>query len=324
MYDLSKILFVKHINIIMGQIMRGKEEFLQKYKISAEQFKAAEISWETLERIHDDFSSPERQEEYQEIAKKLSKEIFEKPQNIGLHSVFWRIKDSEHLIAKIIRKRSDNYSKYKNIDESNYWKIVRDLVGFRGLTAFKDEWCLVDKYINGKFCNDQRWYIPEDDYTKFDRRGQYLAEPTKAFIREGDNKESYVSRLGSENIIIRKNYRSVHYILKYHGKCVEFQVRTLFEEALAEMDHRVRYPNYISNEKLNHFSGMLNQLVGLADELGAYYMELLKEIEKNSEAKQPEKVMELSAGREPYGTEPLKEEKKTDTPKDCLDNILRR
>lgn len=304
--------------------MREREDFLHEYRITEDQFKAADISWDMLIRIYEDYSSNERQKKYKQIAKEVSDEIFANPKAVGLHYVYSRIKDPEHLIAKIIRKRTENYYKYKDLDVSNYWKIVRDLIGVRGLIIFKDEWCTVDQYINKKFTNNREWYIPKDNYKKYDSgEGNYLAEPTKAFIREGDDKELYVKRLGSENIISKQNYRSIHYILKYHGVCVEFQVRTLFEEALAEMDHKVRYPIYRSNEKLNRFSGMMNQLVGLADDLGAFYMEL-KETEENSAEERCKDSKEDLGGYAPRDTQLLNREGKKDTPEDCLDNILRR
>ena len=74
--------------------------------------------------------------------------------------------------------------------------------------------------------------------------GSFFAEPPTAHIREGDNKALYLELLGSENIVSKQNYRSVHYVIRYHGVFVELQVRTLFEEAFAEMDHKIRSVSY--------------------------------------------------------------------------------
>lgn len=35
----------------------------------------------------------------------------------GIHSIRTRVKDAEHLIVKIIRKRQENYKKYRTLDK---------------------------------------------------------------------------------------------------------------------------------------------------------------------------------------------------------------
>lgn len=50
----------------------------------------------------------------------MVKELFRDPRKLSLHLYYWRVKNPEHLIAKIIRKRTDNYIKYKNLNEENY------------------------------------------------------------------------------------------------------------------------------------------------------------------------------------------------------------
>lgn len=54
-----------------------------------------------------------------------------------VHSVRWRIKQPEHLMAKIIRKRNNGAEKYNKISVDNYQKIVTDLIGIRVLHLFK-------------------------------------------------------------------------------------------------------------------------------------------------------------------------------------------
>lgn len=298
--------------------MKTKEEFLQRYKIPEDDFKAADISWETLTKIYDDYKK--RKERYLAAGRRLSETVFGDPKVLGVHFIYWRAKEPEHLIAKIIRKKKDNYTKYKDIDENNYWKIVRDLVGFRGLMTFKEDWPQVHNKILSRFEDNRELYIPEDDYTKYDKKeGMYLAEPARAHIRDGDHKELYVKYLGSENIVSKQNYRSVHYVLKCDDLCVELQLRTLFEEALGEMDHAVRYPEYATDMKLNKYAGLMNHLVGLADELGSFYLELSKE----RKGTKPEEEAKVERSR----VSCLKRRKRPDiqtmeTPADCLNNIL--
>ena len=299
--------------------MKTKEDFLLTYKIQEEDFKAADISWETLTKIHDDYKD-KREKDYCDAGKRLSQTVFPNPKALGMHFIYWRVKEPDHLIAKIIRKRKDNYTKYKDIDENNYWKIVRDLIGFRGLMTFKDDWPQIHGRILSNFEDNRDLYIPEDDYTKYDRkRGQYLAEPVRAHIRDGDNKELYMKYLGSENIISKQNYRSVHYVLKCDDICVELQLRTLFEEALGEMDHAVRYPEYATDIKLNRYAGLMNHLVGLADELGSFYLELSNE--RKGTAPEEESQVERSEESFLAGGKPP-DIQKMETPVDCLNNIL--
>ncbi|RHQ45185.1 hypothetical protein DWY47_12900 [Ruminococcus sp. AF25-23LB] len=42
----------------------------------------------------------------------------------GIHSIRTRVKDAEHLIVKIIRKRQENYKKYRTLDKDNYEKFL--------------------------------------------------------------------------------------------------------------------------------------------------------------------------------------------------------
>lgn len=302
--------------------MKEKDEIFKEYRISEALFERADISWETLTKIYEDYEQ-ERYIIYQETGKNLAAELFQDPKEWGLHSLYWRVKEPEHLIAKIIRKRTENYNKYRNINEENYWKIVRDLVGFRGLMVFKEDWAFVHDKILSKFSNAPRCYISDNDYTQFDKvPNNYLAEPVKAHIREGDNSAIYEQYLGSPNILRKQNYRSVHYILKYENVCVELQLRTLFEDALSEMDHKIRYPLYATDEKLNRYAGIMNQLVGVVDEFGSYYREL-------HEGKQPvekenkivlgieQKLKLLSAGQE------ASEAPCMETPAACLDYIIK-
>ncbi len=39
----------------------------------------------------------------------------------------------------------------------------------------------------------------------------------------------------------------------------------------------MRYPEYATDIKLNRYAGLMNHLVGLADELGSFYLELSNE-----------------------------------------------
>ncbi|MDH4033054.1 MAG: hypothetical protein OEV80_04560, partial [candidate division Zixibacteria bacterium] len=72
-------------------------------------------------------------------------------------------------------------------------------------------------------------------------------------------------------------YRSVHYLVNQPmGKSnyqVEIQVRTLFEEAWAECDHAIRYPELADHDLLSEFMGKMALFAGLSDELSGLALE---------------------------------------------------
>ncbi|MGL5902475.1 MAG: RelA/SpoT domain-containing protein, partial [Cetobacterium sp.] len=225
-----------------------KDDFLKKYGIDEEKFENTGLVWEELIKIYLDFETKEK--DY----KKEAKEILDKLNNFnGVSAVRYRVKDKEHLIEKIIRKRISD--KNRVITLENYEKEITDLVGFRVTHIFKDDWGIINKQITKK------WSTKE----------------ITAFYREGD--EEYYSGIGLDLGKMTKKehprgYRSVHYILELkdglYQKNIEIQVRTIFEEAWSEMDHKVIYPYHINNEVLNNYSKILNRVAGMADEMGNF------------------------------------------------------
>ena len=267
----------------------NKEQFLVKYGISEDQFTAAEISWEELGEIYKDYSI--RQEACLKAGKEFQQDFFGNPRDEwGIHSVYWRVKDPEHLIAKIIRKRRTNYKKYKNIGKDNYWKIVTDLIGFRALLVFKEEWPAVHDKLIKRFLDDPKLYFEAENIVKSNEmRDLYFAEPPTVHIREGDDKRLYEQYISGENIISKQEYRSIHYVIHYHDICIEIQVRTLFEEAFAEIDHKIRYPYRTEDEMLTRYAGIVNYLAGAADKLGSFYLDLA-DMDEKSQNKQAENI----------------------------------
>lgn len=72
-------------------------------------------------------------------------------------------------------------------------------------------------------------------------------------------------------------YRSIHYIVidapnQRDKFFAEIQVRTIFEEAWSEIDHRVRYPDYSEDPLLEEFLLILNRIAGSADEMGSFLL----------------------------------------------------
>lgn len=69
---------------------------------------------------------------------------------------------------------------------------------------------------------------------------------------------------------------TVHCIISSsdHGYYLEIQGRTLFEEGWSEIDHDIVYPYYKDDKMLTEFSGLLNRLSGMADEMSSYFRKM--------------------------------------------------
>lgn len=234
------------------------DNFLERHHISKEKWEKTGLSKDLLSAIAVDYekNTPIFNESAQFLANLLQK--------CGqAHSVRSRIKNVEHLIAKIIRRRIEGEEKYVKIDPTNYSMIITDLIGIRVLHLFKNEWNEIHDYI-------LKFWTP--------------VEPVKAFIRDGDEGDivdSY-SKSGCEVKIHPAGYRSIHYIIstKPTQKEVisEIQVRTIFEEGWSEIDHTIRYPNHTDNKLTTYFLTIFNRLAGSADEMGTFVKDLAAEI----------------------------------------------
>lgn len=315
--------------------MITKELFLKKYNITEELFQSAGMSWEELCDIYNDFIL-NKNNKYEIIMgeflgtylKDIDKSKNEDEEKVKIHSIRSRVKNPEHLLAKIIRKKQENHKKYKNLDKHNYEKFITDLIGIRCLVLFKADWQSFHHYILSKFENNVEYYIKDsildfdDDETHF-----YIAEKPKVHIRNGDSRDIYDELLSPDSIIDGKIYRSVHYIIKYKGIYLEIQVRTLFEESWGEIDHAVVYPYYQNDKILKEYTELLNRLSGLADEMGSFFNRLKElEIKTLGNALQDDKdvvekitVLETADKEEKMSRN---EAKTMNTPYDCLQSVL--
>lgn len=191
-------------------------------------------------------------------------ENFHKVENV--HSVRYRLKNPEKLIAKIIRKRIDEPERI--IDIQNYQSEVTDLIGLRILHLFKEDWLTINNYI----------------IVNWDPQ-----ETPIAYFRKGDSSE-YIKGFEEYGCRIMEHpygYRSVHYVINIKpGKTsflAEIQVRTIFEEAWSEIDHCIRYPYYLNNQLLNQFLVLFNRLAGSADEMGSFVAHLKNQLILNEQ-----------------------------------------
>ncbi|HXH31862.1 MAG TPA: hypothetical protein VNJ01_13710 [Bacteriovoracaceae bacterium] len=178
----------------------------------------------------------------------------------NVHSVTARVKDPEHLIVKIIRKKIDDPKRDYSLE--SYTEKVEDLIGLRAFHLFKSDWSIIHQHILDEFD------LKED-------------EPVIAWTREGDAKE-IKDLYESFKIQVKdhpRNYRSVHYILEHpltKGRKIraELQVRTIFEEGWGEVDHRVRYPHNMADPLIKAMSDVLNRSAGSSDEMSSFMQQL--------------------------------------------------
>ena len=254
-----------------------KEKFMEHYNVSEAQMHSAKISWSELMDIAQDYEKRCR-EIYEPIRNEFLEQYFwNREAETGLQSYRSRCKKAEHVLEKIIRKRNDNYLKYGGLNKDNYWKYLTDLIGVRGLLLYREDWVMFHQYILKQIQNDASKYVKnwEADYDG-SKTALFMAEAPKVHIRSGDYYQIYEDWFPMHCILDQKHYRSIHYIINYKGVYIEIQIRTLLEEGWGEIDHDIIYPRERNNAMLEEFSELLNRLVGMGDEMGAYYRRLQK------------------------------------------------
>ena len=210
-----------------------------------------------------------------------------------VHTVRTRVKDPEHLIAKLIRKTPERRVKYTDDFEftvENYKKEITDLIGVRVIHIFKEDWLSIHNFILGN------WHVKE----------------SQANVRDGDNQENY-TQLGIQINSRKTGYRSVHYLIEFmptnENITAEIQVRTIFEEGYGEIDHQLSYPNNNVPEVLTLNLLMLNRLAGSADEM-ASAVKTIKEEWSKMQLSLDGKEVELEKLKEKIGKLDIKKEQK--------------
>ncbi|EKN3982462.1 TPA: RelA/SpoT domain-containing protein [Yersinia enterocolitica] len=239
--------------------------FLQEWSLDSELVEKSGLSVDSLRLIVQDYQKNQLTllDEAEYIAKKIQR-------CNSVHSVRWRIKNTSHLLNKIIRKLTEDEpsEKYKGINSGNYKSIITDLIGVRAIYLFKSDWKEVHEHILS------RWTTKKD-------------ESVMIYHRDGDIMDIYAGYSECKQEIHKHNYRSIHYVVpatnieSVQVYC-EIQTRTIFEEGWSEIDHQVRYPDYSDDENLMSYLTIFNRLAGSADEMGSYVNELVELIKKNN------------------------------------------
>ena len=233
--------------------MIGQSDFLDKYRIDREKFLACGLDWDELSKIAIDY------DRFRPHVEPTAKYIADCLRQVdAVHSFSIRLKEPEHLIEKIIRKKLEDSSLDFSVE--NYRTNITDLIGIRALHLFKEDWIQIHDFITGKW---------------------ELREKPIANIRKGDS-ESFVNEFKEKGCEIKEHrfgYRSIHYLVQSQPArdlhLAEIQVRTIFEDGWSEIDHRIRYPYDVDNPILSQYLFIFNRLAGSADEM-ASFVRLLK------------------------------------------------
>lgn len=172
-----------------------------------------------------------------------------------IHSIKTRLKDPGHLWDKIERKQKQG----KEITIDNLFSEVTDLIGFRILHLYQDQFSMIH--------NEILKYMSAGDWT--------FVEPPKAYTWDPESKIMY-DKLKIANEVKDTYYTSVHYVVKPNNSnpnpiCCEIQVRTLFEEIWGEIDHIINYPHPTEDiackEQLRVLSKLVSTGTRLADSI---------------------------------------------------------
>lgn len=226
-----------------------KEDFLKVHHIPEDYLENNHISWDALTALYLDFneykSTYQSQAEFIAITLRAHKKI---------HFVKARVKDSERLIEKIIRKtpeRKTIHGEDFQFTVDNYKEEITDLIGIRAIHIFKEDWEDIHNFISNT------WKIIE----------------ITANVREGDD----TKRFEELNITInsrKSGYRSVHYLIEFfptNQKVIaEIQVRTIFEEGYGEIDHQLRYSHKEIPAILASNLLLFNRIAGSSDEMASF------------------------------------------------------
>lgn len=233
---------------------KERADFCKKFNISSEKFRASCLTWEELQRIEEHFET--KRDGHQDTVKLYADAL----QNCsGVHSLSYRVKETGHLLEKIIRKNPEYLKEGDSLSLKNYEQKITDLMGIRLLVLFKEDWLEIHERIMDIY-RDALWM------------------PPFVYLREGDDTSLYQ---GKVEIKKEKPYRSVHYVIRsQEGLGIEIQVRTLYEEAWSEIDHKLRYPYNLTNEMLTNYINIMNRLTGMGDEMGTFIHKYIKRFQK--------------------------------------------
>ena len=240
----------------MARAAQDRAAFLSTYNLPPDAIEQCGLSWALLDTIG------ARYREQRKALHPPAAELAERLRRVQeVHSVRMRIKEPDHLVAKIIRKTLEK--PHVGITAENFASRITDLLGLRVLHLFKEDWRPIHEFIVSAW---------------------ELAERPTANVRKGDG-DRVLQAFADRGCAIHEHrfgYRSVHYVIRAQPSSgplvVEIQVRTIFEEAWSEIDHRIRYPYEPENPMMSRFLEIFNRLAGHADEMGSFVRYLKEDL----------------------------------------------
>lgn len=261
-----------------------REKLISDFNLSEEYLRVAEeeIKPINLEDMYNIYCN-EYYDKLVSLQKEIRSEFFDDyPTDCKIHSIRTRVKDPYHFLDKLVRKMSKNTKNYKGINNTNFITYFNDLIGFRFLMIYSDDWENIHKFIVNKFPLESKKYLNKGYEIGLYGDGPFIMEQPVINIRKGDDKDiykKYISEKEQDNPIAineERYYRSIHYIVYYKGYSFEIQVRSIFDEGWGEVDHDLLYPLYLQETSLISFSKLLNRIAGTANEMCSYFKEIHK------------------------------------------------
>jgi GTP pyrophosphokinase len=240
----------------MAKAPQDRAAFLSTYNLPPDAIEKCGLSWDLVDTIAACYG--EQRKALHPLAASLAERLRQVQE---VHSVRMRLKDPDHLVAKILRKTLEKPD--VGITAENFASRITDLLGLRVLHLFKEDWRPIHEFIVSAW---------------------ELAEPPTANVRKGDG-DRVLQGFADRGCAIHEHrfgYRSVHYVIRPQGSdgslVAEIQVRTIFEEAWSEIDHRIRYPYEMDNPMMTRFLEIFNRLAGHADEMGSFVRYLKEDL----------------------------------------------
>jgi ppGpp synthetase/RelA/SpoT-type nucleotidyltranferase len=164
----------------------------------------------------------------------------------SLHTITYRIKGETRLIEKIDEENQHLRGKAAPITQKNFQERVDDLLGIRLICLRLSDIKKVEAYL-----------------------GLLVEERILRFIRSPEQKRSFVlpvdpgEEISEAHDLRYSGYSSIHYQVALgensdasdalKGLQIEFQLRTILEEAWGEIDHKYRYTFSRSGEALPEY-----------------------------------------------------------------------
>lgn len=195
------------------------------------------------------------------------------------HSVKGRIKDPEHLRAKLIRKGLEAKSKGESFPytQENLFQKINDLAGFRILHLHTKQIEEINAELLSIF-EEQKWLKLEGPCAR----------------TWDDESREYFTQIGIETEDSQTMYTSVHYVVQPNTKSAltcEIQVRTLMEEVWGEVDHKINYPEKAESlscrEQIKVLARVTSSCSRLVDSIFLAHGEATKPKSKTSAKKKP-------------------------------------